>query len=151
MWSGGRLGKGDRQWPLVTTELPPPNHWRHSSCATANSAALARGYHAPIQSMVRRYAPLPAAAYFEYCTDARLRARGRMTGSTVHGTNGARRAGAGFRIRIRYITRMTRCYRTLLKFGLLLPKGGNGLYHWRHSCLTLRHRRALEGTEGPPG
>eukprot|EP01043_Picozoa_sp_COSAG02_P020587 COSAG02_NODE_1019_length_15171_cov_7.663482_23_plen_46_part_01 len=28
-------------------------------------------------------------------------------------------------------SRMTRCYRTLLKFGLL-PKRGNGLYHWRH-------------------
>jgi hypothetical protein len=48
-------------------------------------------------------------------------------------------------------SRMTRCYRTLLKFGLLPPKRGNGLYHWRHSCLTLRCRRAPEGIEGPPG
>ena len=31
-----------------------------------------------------------------------------------------------------------------------LKNKGNGLYHWRHSCLTLRCRRALEGIEGRP-
>ena len=52
---------------------------------------------------------------------------------------------------IQKFTRMTRCYRTLLKFGFYSLEGGNGLYHWRHCCLALRCRRALEGIEGAPG
>ena len=48
-------------------------------------------------------------------------------------------------------TRMTRYYRTLLKFGFFTPWGGQkGLYHWRHRYLALRYRRALEGIEGHP-